>query len=234
VLGTRGEVESSGPYHSRHSGVLLDDTVLLDLGEQEFLRYHPRCVFITHLHPDHAFFMRRFSKEPIRFPMPVYVPEQSGKGFDMRLVKETMSCDQYTVWSIPTHHSKKVASAAFLVQRNGQRILYTGDLVWINKEYRHLFDPVDLVVTEASFLRKGGRVIRDQQTGRLYGHAGIPNLIALFKEYTKHLLFVHFGEWFYHDVPLARKKLMDLGKQQGIHVIVGYDGLILDTGDLAR
>ncbi len=29
---TRGEIQSSLPYHSKHSGVLVDKTLLLDLG----------------------------------------------------------------------------------------------------------------------------------------------------------------------------------------------------------
>lgn len=35
VLGTRGEIEESAPYHSHHSGVLIDDAILLDCGEQK-------------------------------------------------------------------------------------------------------------------------------------------------------------------------------------------------------
>jgi glyoxylase-like metal-dependent hydrolase (beta-lactamase superfamily II) len=58
ILGTRGEIKVSAPYHSRHSGVLIDNTLLLDCGEPEFLDYKPQAILITHLHPDHAFFVR--------------------------------------------------------------------------------------------------------------------------------------------------------------------------------
>ena len=37
ILGTRGEVEPSAPYHARHSGILIDDRFMFDLGEKEFL-----------------------------------------------------------------------------------------------------------------------------------------------------------------------------------------------------
>ena len=57
ILGTRGEIKSSAPRHSKHSGVLIDGKLMLDVGEKEFLDLKPGCVFITHLHPDHAFFI---------------------------------------------------------------------------------------------------------------------------------------------------------------------------------
>ena len=58
ILGTRGEIEPSAPYHAKKSGVLIDGKILLDCGDQRFLAYHPHYVLMTHLHPDHAFFTR--------------------------------------------------------------------------------------------------------------------------------------------------------------------------------
>jgi hypothetical protein len=37
ILGTRDEVDRSVPCHSRHSGVLIDGILLLDIGEREYL-----------------------------------------------------------------------------------------------------------------------------------------------------------------------------------------------------
>jgi len=78
-----------------------------------------------------------------------------------------------------------------------------------------------------------GMVRRDKETGQLYGHAGIPRLIRLFKKFTSSILFTHFGEWFYENIPQARKQLYDLGKKHEINVIVGYDGLELNVKDLS-
>jgi len=75
ILGTRGEVDHSAPYHSRHSGVLVDDALLLDLGEREYLDYSPKAVLITHLHPDHAYFVRG-KGETHPGETPVYAPEK--------------------------------------------------------------------------------------------------------------------------------------------------------------
>lgn len=42
ILGTRGEIEESAPYHSKKSGVLVNDILLLDIGDKNFLEYKPR------------------------------------------------------------------------------------------------------------------------------------------------------------------------------------------------
>ncbi len=230
VLGTRGEVEPSVPYHSKHSGVLIDGTLLLDLGEREFLDYKPKGIFITHLHPDHAFFVTK----PTAINIPIYAPEENQNATNIRTAESTVQIDSYQVMPIPTHHSKKVKSVAYLVDNGRQKLLYTGDVIWINKEYHYLFDGLALVITEASFIRKGGMVRKDRDTGQLYGHTGVPNLIVLFKQFTGHILFVHFGNWFYGGVKAARKTLNKLGKSNSLSVHVGYDGMELDLDELER
>jgi glyoxylase-like metal-dependent hydrolase (beta-lactamase superfamily II) len=228
VLGTRGEVESSAPYHSKHSGLLVDDTVLLDLGEREFLDFKPKGIFVTHLHPDHAFFV----VDPTPIDIPIYAPEASRVATGVRTAQSAVQIDSYTIVPIPTHHSKKVKSVAYLVDNGEQKLLYTGDLIWINKEYHNLFNSVAFVITEASFIRKGGMIRRDRDTGQIYGHAGVPNLIDLFKRFTRHILFIHFGNWFYKGARVARQRITKLGKKNGMNIYVGYDGMELDLDDL--
>ncbi|MEN6311400.1 MAG: MBL fold metallo-hydrolase [Acidobacteriota bacterium] len=228
VLGTRGEVEESAPRHSRHSGLLVDGRLLLDLGEREFLETGARRVFITHLHPDHAFFVR----SPGPLGVPVYAPETRDGVPELRLFPGEMAYGGYRIRAVPTDHSLKVKSTAYLVEKGGRRLLYTGDMFWINKEYRPLLGRLDLVVTEASFLVRGGMIRRDRAAGRAFGHAGVPNLIELFRVHTSNILFVHFGSWFYADARASRRKLEALGRQNGVAVRVGYDGYELDLGEL--
>lgn len=228
VLGTRGEVEPSAPYHSRHSGLLVDDTLLLDLGEREFLNPKPRSIFITHLHPDHAFFV----SEPGAIDIPVYAPEATQMASNVRIAESTVRTNSYRVLPIPTHHSTIHKSTAYLIDNGKQKLLYTGDMIWINKEYHNLFNGLTLVVTEASFIRKGGMVRRDKDTGQIYGHTGIPNLIDLFKRFTRHILFMHFGGWFYEGAREARQRLNELGRKNNVGIYIGYDGMELDLNDL--
>lgn len=228
VLGTRGEIEESAPRHARHSGLLVDGRLLFDLGEPEFLETRPRRVFLTHLHPDHAFFVRT----PAPLGRTVYAPERRAGVPELRLFPGRVRWRGYTVRSIPVHHSLKVKSLAYIVEKDGQRLLYTGDMFWINKDDQPLLGRLDLVVTEASFLRRGGMIRRDRATGIAYGHAGVPNLIELFARFTRHVLLVHFGSWFYEGAGEARRTVRELGGKNGVDVRAGYDGYELDLGDL--
>lgn len=230
ILGTRGEIEESLPYHSKHSGVLIDGKLLLDLGEKEFLRYKPKWTFITHLHPDHAYFVRRGKQESPETPGKIFVPESCGRKFSV--CRKRIRIGGYTIIPIPTHHSKLVRSQAYVVKKGKKSLLYTGDLVWINKKYHRLFDQVDLVITEASFLRKGGLIRKDKDTGHLVGHNGVPNLIDMFKKYSNNILFVHFGSWYYQDMQAGKKTIRQLCKENGVRPLFGYDGMEIDISHL--
>lgn len=230
VLGTRGEIPASAPYHSKHSGVLIDNKILLDLGEKEFLKYNPEYIFITHLHPDHAFFADNEFNKNIKAK--VYAPEQSGKIRVKTFGSREVKAGGYRVRAIPTIHSRKVKSQAYLIQKAGQKILYTGDMIWIKKTYHHYLNDLDLVITEGSFVRKGGMVRRHEPTGEIYGHNGVPDLARLFSQFTDNILFIHFGSWFYKSAKESRKKLKKIGRNNGVNVHVGYDGMELNTNKL--
>jgi len=236
ILGTRGEVDNLTPYHSKHSGILLDKKILFDIGEKDFLKYKPKYIFITHLHPDHAFFVAEADKVKTKtgeIKIPVYSPEKYKNAIDVKALPfGTTTINSYYITAIPTHHSKKVKSVAYLIKKGGRKFLYTGDLVWVDKKYHYLFNDLDLVITEASYIRKGGLVIKDKKTAKIYGHTGVPNLINLFKNFTKQIIFIHFGKWFFKDIKKAKKELHRLGCQYKIKVYVGYDGMEIDLNKL--
>ncbi len=97
-------------------------------------------------------------------------------------------------------------------------------MIWINKEHHHLLEGLDLVITEASYFREGGLVKRDKATGTIYGHAGLPDLVRLFKDYCRRIVLVHFGAWFYKDIRRARNAIRDLGRANGVALEAGHDG----------
>lgn len=225
VLGTRGEIEESTPYHSKKSGVLLDNKLLLDVGDERFLEYHPHSILITHLHPDHAYFVRHHENLAIKIPL--YAPEKYDD-LKIHITHKPFDIDSYHITPIPTVHSVKVKSNAYLIEHKGKRVLYTGDMIWIDKKYHTLLDSIDLVITEASFMRKGGLVKRKKESDEIYGHTGVPNLIHLFKQCTETILFVHFGAWFYKNIPKARTDFKQLAQENNVEIIVGYDGLEIE------
>jgi ribonuclease BN (tRNA processing enzyme) len=223
VLGTRGEIEESAPYHSKKSGVLINNKLLLDCGDERFLEYDPKYILITHLHPDHAFFVE---DEYESIDASFYAPEKCA-GVKIKVTKSPFTINGYRIVPIPTIHSVRVKSNAYLITHKRKTILYTGDMIWIEKKYHKLFKHIDLVIADASFMRTGGLVRRKKETGQIYGHTGIPNIIRMFKKYTSKILFIHFGAWFYKDMRNARKKFKALAREYDIEIIVGYDGLEL-------
>ncbi len=224
ILGTRGEIEESCRLHSKYSGVLVDNTLLFDVGEKAFLKTQPKAIFLTHLHPDHAYFVRKGKEEQPSTAAPIFAPE-APKGLPIQILNEPIEWEGYSITPLPTHHSLHVKSQGYLIKKGNRSVLYTGDLVWMDKKYTDLLGIVDLVITEASFLRKGGMIRKDLTTGLLYGHNGVPNLMDLFKRHTHKILFTHFGAWFYASTRTSRQKLQTLGKEKDLQVIVAHDGL---------
>jgi glyoxylase-like metal-dependent hydrolase (beta-lactamase superfamily II) len=222
ILGTRGEIEQTAPYHSRHSGVLIDGSLMVDCGERAFLDLAPRAVVITHLHPDHAYFVRAGAERPPA-GIPIYAPEPF-RDYGLRALDGPAEIAGCRVEPVPSHHSLKVRSQAYVIAAGGARILYTGDMVWIDKAFHHLFEGLDLVITEASYFRTGGLVIRDKATGRIYGHTGVPDLVRVFKGFCRRIVLVHFGGWFYKDIGRARTALRELGRANGVRIEPGRDG----------
>jgi len=228
-LGTRGEIEPSAPKHSNHSGILIDNKMMFDLGEEKFLREKPNCIFITHLHPDHAFFARR----PITPPAPsclkrgikIFAPEKYAGFPQIKIAKRINKINGYKITAIPTIHSLHVKSCAYFIEKGGKKILYTGDMIWIKKTYHHFLKNLDAVITEGSFIKKGGMVRRGKTTRRIFGHNGIPDLIKFFSKFTKQIILVHFGSWFYKDADGAKKKIKKLGKIYETEMNIGYDGM---------
>jgi ribonuclease BN (tRNA processing enzyme) len=222
ILGTRGEIDETAPYHSRHSGLLFDGTLLVDLGEPEFLALRPKAVLLTHLHPDHAFFARPGADRPAA-GIPIFGPEPC-PGASIRKVERAMTIAGHRVRPVPVHHSLRVRSQAYLISRAGRTVLYTGDMLWIDKTYHPLCAGVDLVITEASAMRAGGFVRRDKATGRVFGHRSVPDLIRFFAPLCRRIVLVHFGSWFYADVRAARRAIKSLGRKYGADVEAAHDG----------
>jgi ribonuclease BN (tRNA processing enzyme) len=221
ILGTRGNVESAAPRYSRHSGILVDGLLLLDVGEKEYLKLRPKYVFITHLHPDHA----AIEPHDLHKGTEIYAPESSPRLPMIRIISEAVRVGAYTVTPIPTVHSQRVKSVGYIVEKNGERFLYTSDLVEIKPRFRRLLRGMDLVITEGSFIRSQGLIRKDTKTGLPIGHNGIPDLVRFFTRHTNRIVVTHFGTWFFKNIEQSRRRIESLG--DGVQVIAAYDGMRL-------
>lgn len=220
-LGTRGNIVPTAPGYARHSGILVDARILLDLGEAAYLRYRPQQVFISHLHPDHAAFMRN----EVVTNAEIHLPEPTGRLPGARVITRAVRCGPYRIVPVPTVHSRALRSVGYVVERDGRRVFYSSDLIWIERRYRRRLGRLDLVITEGSYLRRGGLVRTDPASGRPFGHTGIPNLIELFRPFTSRIVITHFGSWFYKDIAAARRQIASLGN--GVRTSAARDGMVV-------
>jgi len=223
ILGTRGNIPASARRHSRHAGVLVDETILLDLGEWRYLRRHPEQIFITHLHPDHAAFLTN------RTPPPgdVYLPQRSRIVPNATVIRRSLRIGAHRIVPVPTVHATNARSVGYLIERGRRRAFYSSDLVPIDRRYYARLGQLDLVITDGSFIRRGGLVRRDPETGKRFGHAGIPDLVAFFRRFTSRIVFTHFGSWFYTDAARSTRQIALLGDDD-IDVTAAWDGMILE------
>jgi ribonuclease BN (tRNA processing enzyme) len=223
ILGTRGNILPSAPKYALHSGVLVDGRILLDLGEAAYLRYRPQHIFITHLHPDHAAFLRT----EVVTDAEIHLPEPTCKLPAARVISRPVQSGSYRIVPVPTIHSTKVRSLGYVVESSGRRVFFSSDLVAIQRRYHRRLRRLDLVITEGSYMRWGGLVRTDPASGRPFGHTGIPNLIEFFRPFTSRIVITHFGSWFYKDIPASIQQIASLG--DGVRTSAARDGLVIDV-----
>ncbi|QJB30160.1 hypothetical protein HF324_01775 [Chitinophaga oryzae] len=189
------------------------------MGEKEYLSYAPSFVLLTHLHPDHAYFINE--KASFDFPMLVFAPEPWQES-NIRVISDPFVQNGYKITPIPTIHSTRVKSQGYLIEKGNCRLFYTGDMISIPSSYHRFLTGLDAVITEASYFRRGG-MVRKNSDGRLFGHTGVPDLVDFFRKYTKHLIFTHFGSWFVKDPTAGKKKISGLA-DDSLTLDVAADG----------
>lgn len=204
-----------------HSGVLVND-VLFDLGERSYLEHGPKAVFLTHLHADHAFFTE---EESGPLPAPTYAPQRWDEHPEVQMIRSSREVSGLTVTAVPTVHSVSYRSNAYLIDDGCSRIMYTGDLVSIQRRYRDRLPEMDLVITDGSFIREGGLVRRDER-GRPHGHTGIPDLVRFFSPFTPRIVFTHFGSWFFRDVDDSVRTIEALSGASSVEA--AHDGMVIE------
>lgn len=220
ILGTRGKIKPSAPKHRNFSGILIDDKILVDIGEEAYLKYAPEAVVFTHFHPDHAFFI--FDNQIFTPEMLLFGPEPNELTPNLEVISGPFRVGDYHFTPIPVIHALHLKSYAYIIEKGNKRIMITGDVAWIEKAKLRDLPNMDLIITEGSFIRKGGMIRRKED--KIFGHTGIPDLVRLLAPLTSSLAFCHFGKWYFDDIQKANKTLKSFSNPQ-LDIIPGYDGL---------
>lgn len=219
ILGARGNIKPEAPGYKQYSGVLVDNAILLDLGEPEYLDFGPQCIFITHLHSDHAVFM----EEVLEVEPPIYAPEEHHR---TKLIEDTIEHGGYLVTPVPTLHSKHVKACSYIVEKDKKRLFYTGDVAEYPEGSLNDIGKFDAVISEASYINRGGRTWQDKETGKSRGHLGIPDFIEAFKPHTNRMIFMHFGSWFVRDPAKGKQQFEKLtGNFPDMDLEIAHDGV---------
>jgi ribonuclease BN (tRNA processing enzyme) len=208
--------------------VLIDDRLLLDAGEKEYLKYRPRWIFITHLHSDHM----ALGADDIPKGVSIYAPEIPRSIPMAQITSKAVVVGRYTVTPVPTVHSHRVRSVGYVVQTGADKVFYSSDMVRIEPKYHRLLRHLDLVITEGSFIRSRGLVRIESGTGEPFGHNGIPDLIEFFSRFSRRIIVTHFGTWFFKNVSKSRQKIESFS--DSVRVIPAYDGMVVDLTAIKR
>lgn len=220
ILGTRGKIKSSAPKHRNYSGILIDDKIMVDIGEEAFLKNSPNVIIFTHFHPDHAYFV--FENQIFTPEIPLFGPEKNDLVPKLTVVTEPFEIHGYRFTPIPVIHALHLKSNGYLIEKGKKRIMITGDVAWIEKAELHDLPKIDLIITEGSFIKKGGLIRRKED--KIFGHTGIPDLVRILGPLTSRLAFCHFGNWYFEDIQKANNTLKSLSTTD-LEIIPGYDGM---------
>lgn len=223
VLGTRGNVKPFAEGYQKHTGILIDDTLLFDVGEQEYLQTKPKAIVFTHYHPDHAFFA--FKNELFRCTIPHFGPEHHPLLPDVQVITKEFELEGYHITPISVLHAFKLKSLGYLIQKNNKRVFLTGDVAWIENSQRDKLHNLDLICTEATFIKKGGRINRKE--GKIFGHTGVPDLIRMLSPHTSRILFAHYGQWFFSSDSSGLDMIRALAPE-GVELIPARDGFSIE------
>lgn len=224
ILGTRGKIDPSAPKYKNHTGFLIDDKILIDVGEEHYMQENPEAIIFTHFHPDHAFFVpenKNFTPE-----IPHFGPEKHKLAPNLQVIKKRFSVLGYSFTPIPVIHALNLKSLGYVLEKGNKKIFFTGDVAWIEKAHLQEIKNVDLVITEATIINKGGRINR--KGNKIFGHTGIPDLVRILSPLTNRIAFTHFGDWFFESIENSPQKLLEFSSQE-LEIIAAYDGIEIEV-----
>ena len=222
VLGTRGKIEPSAENYKNHTAFLIDNKILVDVGEAHYMEHNPEAVVFTHFHPDHAYFVE--TKEKFAPKIPLFGPEEQDFAPGLQVVDGEFNIGEYSFRPVPVLHALRLKSLGYIIEKGGKKIFITGDVAWIEKADLEHVGSLDAVFTEATFLRKGGRIHKKKD--RIFGHTGVPDLVRILGPLTDKIIFSHYGNWFFED---PEKSVQQLKAQADDPVIIpAHDGMEIE------
>jgi len=242
VLGSRGLIDEKDRLIRRHSGLLIDERILVDCGEKEFLGTKPDVCFLTHAHPDHWFPV----KEKVeKVPLSVYCSGRTAQLLNTeieqirvfkRLSISRIRSPDYTVYTYPVVHSIKAPANGYVLSLGSSKIVIPGDVLSVKERIREkLWTDALVYVGDGSSIER--ELVRRKE-GEIYGHASVMRQLGWCNQGKIEVAVLrHWGsETVKKGIRWARRRIEQLLDEKDwsypSRVILATDGATLDIDSL--
>lgn len=184
----------------------------------------PRCIVLTHAHPDHAFGLADGAA------CPVFATEETQRNLatfpiaDRRVVTpgKPFWLVGFRFEAFPLEHSLRAPAVGYRISAGRGSIFYSPDVAWIPNR-RKALGGIDNYVGDGATV---SRPMVRKSNSRLYGHASIHTQIGwCAKEGVTRAIFTHCGSGIVGgDGRRLGALVRRMGRERGIEARIAHDG----------